>query len=570
MKKLIYIILIIGGIFQTSCNEDFLNTPPLGTISDAQLNTPENIEKLIIAAYSSLGNDHYTVPNSLWPYGDIRSGDSYKGGAGPTDLGEYHFFETFVYNTPNNGLADLKWYRQYVAISRVNNALRRLNEMSEEEFPLKTIRQAELKFLRGHFFFDLKILFKYIPYFDETASVDEINNTSNDMANDELWQMIASDFEFASENLPENQEQIGRINKYQAKAYLAKVLLYKAYDQDEGNNVININQDNLSEVVSLVDEVIASGKYKLADDFAEPFLWEYENGPESVFAIQRSIDDNTPQGGRVDFSAMLNSPMNPEFGCCWFHIPSQNLVNSFATDDAGLPLFDTYNNNDISSLQDLRNRKIDPRLNHTVAFPQVPWKYDHNHIYQTNWARTVNIYGTFSSIKENVSPDSECFVKLPPFMSSSKNTILIRYSDVLLWKAEALIELGRHEEARPIINKIRERAASSTQRLTLPDGSLIGNYHVSTYDASIWTQNFARQALRWERRLELAMEGHRFFDLVRWGIAYEYLNDYFEVEKTKREYLKEAQFQKNRDEYLPIPQQQINWSKDLYTQNEGW
>lgn len=155
-------------------------------------------------------------------------------------------------------------------------------------------------------------------------------------------------------------------------------------------------------------------------------------------------------------------------------------------------------------------------------------------------------------------------------MSSSKNTILIRYADVLLWKAEALIELGRHQEALPIINQIRNRAAQSTARLTQPSGSLIGNYHVSAYDAEVWTQDFARQALRMERRLELAMEGHRFFDLVRWGVAAEYLNAYFEVEKGKREYLREAKFQKSKDEYLPIPQQQMNWSKDLYDQNEGW
>lgn len=569
MKKIAYVILT-AAMLQMSCNSNFLDLPPLGTISDAQLNTPENVEKLIIAAYSSLGNDHYTVPNALWPYGDLRSGDAYKGGAGPSDIGDFHFFETFVYNLPANGLADRKWFVQYVAISRVNNALRRLNAMSEAEFPLKQIRQAELRFLRGHFYFDLKILFKHIPYFDETATVEDINGISNDMPNDELWNAIAEDFQFAAAHLPETQLQVGRANKVQAKAYLAKVRLYQAYEQDDQHRVVHINQNRLNEVVQLVDDVIASKKYALADDFAEPFLWEYENGPESVFEIQRSRDDNSPQGGKVDFSAMLNNPMNPEFGCCWFHIPSQNLVNAFQTDAAGLPLFDTFNNTDLTNVQELRSRNIDPRLNHTVAFPGTPWKYDHNYIYQNNWTRAANIYGHFSSLKENVSPDCECFVKLPPFMSSSKNTILIRYADVLLWKAEALIELGRHQEALPIINQIRNRAAQSTARLTQPSGSLIGNYHVSAYDAEVWTQDFARQALRMERRLELAMEGHRFFDLVRWGVAAEYLNAYFEVEKGKREYLREARFQKSKDEYLPIPQQQMNWSKNLYKQNTGW
>lgn len=564
-------MIVFAGMLQFSCKDDFLDNSPLGTISDDQLNTPENVEKLVISAYSSLGNDHYTAPNSLWPYGDLRSGDAYKGGGGTSDIGEYHFFETFTFNIPANGLADSKWFRQYVAISRVNNALRRINVMSEEEFPLKSVRQAELRFLRGHFYFDLKILFKYIPHFDETATVDEINNTSNDLENDELWNRIAADFEFAASNLPESQDQIGRANKIQALAYLAKVRLYQAYEQDRSHNVTNINKDRLNEVVSLVDQVIASGKYSLASDFSEPFLYEFENGSESVFSIQRSKDDSSPQGGRVDFSAMLNNPMNPEFGCCWFHIPSQNLVNAFKTDQAsGLPLFTSFNNTDIEDVQDLKSGSIDPRLNHTVAFPGTPWKYDHNHVYQTNWARTANVYGVYSSLKENESPDCDCFIKLPPFMASSKNTILIRYADVLLWKAEALIELDRQDEARPIINQIRNRASQSVDRLTHPDGSVIGNYNVATYSATGWTKDYARQALRWERRLEFAMEGIRFFDLVRWGVAAEYLNEYFDEEKVKREYLREAYFQKNKDEYLPIPQQQINWSKNLYTQNEGW
>src|SRR5690606_31278122 len=131
--------------------------------------------------------------------------------------------------------------------------------------------------------FDLKILFKHIPYFDETATVEDINGISNDMPNDELWNAIAEDVQFAAAHLPETQLQVGRANKVQAKAYLAKVRLYQAYEQDDQHRVVHINHNRLNEVVQLVDDVIASKKYALADDFAEPFLWEYENGPESVF-----------------------------------------------------------------------------------------------------------------------------------------------------------------------------------------------------------------------------------------------------------------------------------------------
>ena len=154
-------------------------------------------------------------------------------------------------------------------------------------------------------------------------------------------------------------------------------------------------------------------------------------------------------------------------------------------------------------------------------------------------------------------------------MSSSKNTILIRYSDVLLWKAEALIELGRQGEALPIINEIRSRAKNSVQLLKDINGLALSNYKVEPY-AGNWDQEFARKALRFERRLELALEGHRFFDLVRWGIANDAVSAYLSIEKSKREYLSLANFEKGKNEFMPIPQQQINLSKGLYKQNPGY
>ena len=109
--------------------------------------------------------------------------------------------------------------------------------------------------------------------------------------------------------------------------------------------------------------------------------------------------------------------------------------------------------------------------------------------------------------------------------------------------------------------------------LKLSNGSLESNFKIDTYQPGVnctWTQDYARQALRWERRLELAMEGERFFDLVRWGIADTYLNSYLQTEKTKRAFLKDALFTKNRDEYLPIPLTQIKFSHNLYVQNNGY
>ncbi|MEZ5199468.1 MAG: RagB/SusD family nutrient uptake outer membrane protein [Bacteroidales bacterium] len=571
-NKTIKILAIAAAGFLISCSDSFLEMTPKSIISNNQLLTPENAEGMVIAAYAELGNDHYTAPNSLWPYADNTSGDSYKGGGGTGDIWEFNFMELFAFNTTDNPLVDQKWYRLYVGVGRANEALKVINQLSEEEYPEKTEREAEMRFLRAHHYFILKTMFKYIPWIDETVVGEAYGEVSNrEFSDQELWDKIAAEFEFAADNLPEIQSDKGRPNMFAAKAYLAKTKLYQAYEQGDDNSVTTINSSKLQEVVSLVDEV--SAQYSLFTDFGYNFLWSHDEGStESVFSIQRSVDDGTPKG-RLDWGNMLNYPMNPEYGCCWFHIPTQNLVNSFKTDGQGLPQFGTFNDSDVLEGADFYDNTFDVRLDHTVAIPGHPWKYDPNFIYQKDWARATQIYGHFSSLKENQSPNCACFQKVPPFMASSKNTDIIRFADVLLWKAEALIELGRQDEALPIINEIRQRAINSTAMLKMNDGNPSSNYKMDIYkpgENCDWTQEFARQALRWERRLELAMEGIRFYDLVRWGIAGDYINNYFAEEKTKREYLKDGQFSKGKHEYFAIPQNQIDFSKGLYQQNHGW
>ena len=160
-------------------------------------------------------------------------------------------------------------------------------------------------------------------------------------------------------------------------------------------------------------------------------------------------------------------------------------------------------------------------------------------------------------------------------MGSSLNYDVIRLDEVMLWRAEALIQLGTGlDEALTLINQIRTRAAGSTGRLKFADGTPTGNFDVDPYvpgaNCPAWTKDFAFQALMWERRLEFSTEGKWFYDLVRWGKAAEWMNEYFTVEKTRRTYLKDAKFTKNRDEYFPIPQQQISYVKGIYKQNYGW
>ncbi|MBF9236815.1 RagB/SusD family nutrient uptake outer membrane protein [Hymenobacter sp. BT683] len=558
--------------FASGCNDNkFLDVQPTGVLSDEELNTPANIEKQVIAAYSQLGNDVYRAPyTSMWPYGNVRGGDAYKGGNGTADVDAFHFYETFTFNRVDVGNTDELWFLLYIGVSRCNDALRRLDGVDAAAMPTKAVRQGEVRFLRGHYYFLLKELFKRVPYIDQSVPTDQYGEVSNvGLSNDELWTKIADDFRFAVANLPETQPETGRVTKSAAQAYLAKTLLYQAYVQGDNNAVTSVDQGKLQEVVALTDQVIASGKYSLHPDFATNFLTIGDNGVESVFAIQFSRNDGTPKG-RTNRGNELNYPMNPDYGCCGFHQPSQNLVNSFKTDAQGLPLFNTFNSSDLTTPADFQANTVDPRLDHTVAIPSHPYKYLPTFIFETSWLRDQNTYGVYMSMKETVLPSDPSFQKTPPFMNSSKNWALIRFADVLLWKAEALIELNRASEALPLINQLRQRAQNSTGRLKTTAGTAISNYNIGQYGAAQWNQSYAREALRFERRLEFAMEGYRFFDLVRWGIAGDYLNAYFDKEKTKRLYLKDARFTKGRDEYLPIPINQINFSKGLYKQNPGW
>lgn len=555
-----------------SCGgSDQLDTAPQAVLTEEQVATAENVDALVIAAYSYIGNDHYTAPNFLWPTGNLRAGDAHKGGNGPSDIFAYHALSLYEPLVPDMesfppdliDLNDKKWTRNYTGISRVNAALKIINETPAAELPNGNLQSAELRFIRGFFYFDLKIHHKHIPWVDETMTQEDILSASNrDLTDQQLWDKIAEDFRVGAETLPDVQVDVGRASALSAKAFLAKTLLYQAYEQDDLHNVVNINQDKLNEVVALVDEIEASGVFSLADDYAENFLFEFENGQESVFAIQRSLNDGSPDG-RGSWPSALNAPISSEsgFGCCGFHVPTENFVNAFKTDQDGLPQFDSYNDANYRVETDY----VDPRLDHTVAMEGKPFKYDENYIHGgDSWARAPAIYGNLNAIKDMENPECDCRGANGPFPIFSLNTPIIRYSDVLLWKAEALIELDRFAEALPIINRIRERAANSTERLN--NASL---YRISTYTAFTSKQQ-ARQALRFERRLELGLEGHRFFDLVRWGIAKETIDSYLSVEQSRKPYLVDAKFTKNKHEYLPIPNQQINLSGGIYIQNPGY
>ena len=566
-KKILSTAFVLGLLTFSSC-EDALDYTPTGVLSSSDLTSPTAIEGLVTAAYAAIGNGDMIGPiYSMWAYGSVRSDDSYKGGGGTGDVGEIDAMEHYNLVTPTMGaFVTRTWQNLFKSISRANVALRAVNTLSEANYPNKKIRLAELRFLRAHSYFTMKLLYKNIPIFDETASEEDILKVSNNLSNEESWNKIAADFQYAIDNLPASQTELARANKLAAQAYLAKLRLYQAYEQDNNHKVTNINKTRLQEVVTLTQAVIASGKYRLSSDIADNFLPETENGSESIFAIQFTVNDGTT-AGRMSYEDGLNYPHGaPQYGCCGFHAGSQNLVNAHTTDANGLPNFDMFND----KIADLSTQTVDPRLDHTVGIDGHPYKYDNTKPFSNSWVRDAGVYGNFHTMRFQQLATSGSYFKLGPFMGTAKNYDIIRYDDVLLMQAEAYIQLGQQASALPLINQIRDRAAASTGRLKKADGTFASKYNVKPYSAAGWTQDFAFKALQWERRLEFATEGSRFFDLVRWGIAESTLNAYITKEKVRRTFLATAKFTAGRDEYLPVPQAEITFTNGLYKQNPGY
>lgn len=577
MKTYINIFIISLMLLSSGCSDFLDRHTPQGTIDNEQLNNPEYVDNLVISAYAIwISAEDINSSFSMWNY-DVRSDDAYKGGNGTEDGDVFHNLEVSqgIMTTAWN-ISDM-WQRLYNCISRSNAALQLLDQMDENTYPLKQQRIAEMRFLRGHGHFLLKQLFKKIVIAnDENLSPEEYNNLSNTVyTNDEGWQQIANDFQFAFENLPDTQADKGRPTRGAAAAYLAKTYLYKAYRQDnpETNEVTSINADDLKKVVEYTEaSIMNAGGYDLESDFHNNFRPEpqYENGKESLWAMQYSINDGTTNGN-CNWSNGLIVPNIPGVtdGGCDFYKPSQNLVNAFKTDNNGHPLFDNFNDDDY----DMSVDNADPRLFLTVGIPGLPYEFNPNFIMDksSTWSRSNGLYGYYVTLKQNVDPESEYLVK-GSWWGTPMNHIVLRYADVLLMRAEALIQLndGRIQEAIDLINRVRNRAKASTAMIANYPSEYGVKYDVEPYYGT-FTQEEALERLKFERRVELAMESDRFFDLVRWGEAERVLNAYYAAEAEVCTIYSNAHFTKNKNEYLPIPFAQISASNGIYDQNcGGW
>lgn len=572
MKKILYSVLTVLALVGTTSCSDFLDDQkPQGVLDSDMVKEPSNVDNLVISAYAVFTTaEDVNSSFSMWNF-DVRSDDAYKGGNGTSDGDVFHQLEIEQGVLTTNWNINDMWVRLYNCISRVNSAISVL-ETTSDSYQLKAQRLGEMKFLRAYAHFLLKRLYKNIPFImDANLKQEDYNTISNtEFNNDEGWQQIINDVEYAYSVLPVKQTDKGRPSKAAAAAFLTKAYLYKAYRQDDpsSNQVTSINREDLLKVIEYSNpDIYSAGGFDLEADFHNNFRPEtqYENGVESIWAMQYSINDGT-KNGNLNWSYGLIVPNIPGVtdGGCDFYKPSQNLVNAYRTDPDGHPFIDTFNNKDYDLTQD-----ADPRLFLTVGLTGLPYEFNSKYMMDASstWSRSNGLYGYYVTLKQNVDPDCGYMVK-GSWWGTPMNRIVFRYADVLLERAEAYAQLNETGEAIKLVNKIRLRAKQSTGMIANYPSDYGVKFNISTYNGS-YSQEDALKIVKMERRLEMGMESERFFDLVRWGEAEKVLNKYFAEETNNCSIYGDAHFTANKNEYLPIPFSQVAASDGHYTQNIG-
>lgn len=556
-----------------SCSEEFLDVPPVGQLSENQLTSLAGLDASLIAAYSQVnGRGNRLGSPSNWVWGSIRGGEANKG-TDPGDFTTINPIQRFE-NDAAGGEMGSKYNVAYEGIARANSVLRLLEKAGPDVTPADKIRlSAQARFLRAHFYFELARDYNQTPYVDEKVDYGTgLEKVKNDKP---LWPFIEADFKYAVDNLPATQPQVGRVNGWAAKAYLAKVYLY---------------QKKFAEAKTIFTDVINNGvtsngkKYGLVPYYDNAFRGANDNHEESVWAYQAAANTGSVNNANPEFD--LNFPYNTgpagPGNCCGFFQPSFTFVNAFRTNADGLPLLDkSYN----SAANEVKNDmgvasgaaftpdagRLDPRLDHTVGRRGLPYLDWQDHPGQA-WIRNQPNAGPYSP-KKYVYARSE----QGSFQDNSSwtpgytgiNFMIIRFADVLLMAAEAEIETGGLEKAREYVNRVRTRAINSF--IKRADGSNAANYVISTYTAPWTSADTARLAVRHERLLELGMEGHRFYDLQRWGTAQAELDFYFAYDAVKLASALGGAKYTDKYKWVPIPQDQIDLvGADILKQNPGF
>ena len=582
------IVAAIASLLFYACKDSFLEQLPQGVYDQASLTNKKGIEGMLINAYATLDGPEgsWYAGASNWVWGSVLGGDAYKGSE-PTDQVDVNPVNRYDIQ-PSNPIVLAKWDACYDGIGQANQVLKILPEVKDIDDKERLQIEAEARFLRAHHHFEAKKVFNNVPYVDENVTDYKSLTNIEGSGYTNIWPQIEADLQFAYDNLDAVRENVGRVNKWAAACYLAKAYMF---------------QSKFSEAKALFDQIIANGvtskglKYGLADSYHANFRVLSENNEETIFSIQASYGDGSNTNGNYDNTLNYpHSPSTPGAGCCGFFQPSQNLVNSYRTDNTGLPLISTYNDESVTSDEALTSSDpftpyqgaVDPRLDWSVGRRGIPYQ-DWGLHPGRNWIRDVDYGGPYSP-KKNVFYQSDIGSTADAvgwgWNNVALNYTIMRFADVLLLAAEAEVEVGSLEKAREYVNIVRERAGHYAPSITpggpsgeyaiSPPSSPYANYVVGIYAATWTDKNKARDAVRFERKLELSMEGHRFFDLVRWGIAAEVINnEYLPKEKTRRvELLGGASFEKGKDEYLPIPDYAITQSivngQPMLKQNPGY
>lgn len=557
--KSVKIIITIGVLaVVASCSDSFLETTPKAALERPALANGKGANYLLIGAYSMLDGwataegayRSYQVGADNWVYGSVASDDAYKGtDAGdqpPISLIEQHNISS------DNIYFRGKWRGMYDGIARSNDVLQILPDVTDLTDAEKAQLTAEARFLRGHYHFELKKMFNMVPYIDDQV-YDPNDLESTKVKNDvDIWPKIVADLEAAYAVLPPKQTSVGRASKYAAGATLAKAWIF---------------QGQFAKAKPYLTEIVASNQYRLVDNYHDNFKAVTNNNPESIFEVQYSVNDGAPGGENGNIGSTLNYPYGGGgvTTCCGFFQPSQNLVNAFKTGADGLPLLDTFNSSDVKSDQGVESTQpftpytgtLDPRLDWTVGRRGVPFLDWGVHPGKT-YTRDQSYGGPYSP-KKHLMYRSD--VGTNTFAGNARlnanNYRMIRYSHVLLWLAEVAVAEGDLEGARGYVNQIRARAAKPAGWVKTAAGADAANYLINQYPGPWTDPALATKAVQFEQRLEFAMEGHRRFDLVRWGIAAPTMNAYFAGEGSKRGYLQGRSFTAGKHEYFPIPLQEI-------------
>lgn len=487
-------------LFTLGACSDMLNEQPRGDYAEAAFyQTSAQAVLAINAAYQplSFASDN----NRLWVFGDVASDDAAKGGdpGDQADIGLVDNFQIF----PTSGPVESEWGVLYEGINRANLVLQRVPAINMDA-TLKNRVLGEARFLRALNYFYLVNIYGDVPLILEPLNADKLQVTQSPVGTI-YTQAIEADLQVAIQNLPAAQvgSDVGRATKGAAQALLAKAYLY---------------QQKWQPALETAQLVINGGQYDLLPVYANNFRAAYKNNRESVFAVQHLSGQVPFQGNR------LNQ---------WF-APRPNENGYFF--DAPAPGF-------VAEFEQTAAKVADPRLDYSVGRAGTTWL--NGEPFDPQWSPTGYLN------KKHVQPLAE--VPAATKGDGNLNYVMIRYADVLLMAAEALTELNRGAEALPYLNRVRKRARESY----LNDPALAPATGIPTVPANLLpdvvntSQTNLRDAIRHERRVELGLEFHRYFDLVRYGQAY--------AETALRD--KNFSFAKNR--YVPLPQSERDTNKAL-------